>query len=93
MEGFEKFEIFSHYESVNLTLNRQKGSECALYLRTASTHQGWGGGGVVGEGGLQKIQTGYVFTGAREFPKRISLCYWTEKFLGKKIFLFDKKSF
>ena len=45
MEGFEKFEIFSHYESVNLTLNRQKGSECALYLRTASTHQGWGGGG------------------------------------------------
>lgn len=51
MEGFEKFEIFSHYESVNLTLNRQKGSECALYLRTASTHQGWGGGGVVGEGG------------------------------------------
>ena len=53
MEGFEKFEVFSHYESVNLTLNRQKGSECALYLRTASTHQGWGvgGGGVVGEGG------------------------------------------
>lgn len=55
--------------------------------------RGGGGGGVVGEGGLQKIQTGYVFTGAREFPKRISLCYWTEKFLGKKIFLFDKKSF
>lgn len=50
MEGFEKFEIFSHYESVNLTLNRQKEGECALYLRTASTHQGWGGG-VVGEGG------------------------------------------
>lgn len=46
MEGFEKFEIFSHYESVNLTLNRQKGSECALYLRTASTHQGGGGRGV-----------------------------------------------
>ena len=45
MEGFEKFEIFSHYESVNLTLNRQKGSECALYLRTASTHQGGGGEG------------------------------------------------
>ena len=52
MEGFEKFEIFSHYGSVNLTLNRQEGSECALYLRTASTHQKWGGGGgVVGEGG------------------------------------------
>ena len=50
MEGFEKFEIFSHYESVNLTLNRQKGSECALYLRTASTHQGGGGGGWGGGG-------------------------------------------
>ena len=56
MEGFEKFEIFSHYESVNLTLNRQKGSECALYLRTASTHQGWGGGS--GGGGLTEDSDG-----------------------------------
>ena len=58
MEGFEKFEIFSHYGSVNLTLNRQKGSECALYLRTASTHQKWGGGRGRGGGGLTEDSDG-----------------------------------
>lgn len=58
MEGFEKFEIFSHYESVNLTLNRQKGSECAIYLRTASTHQGWGGVRGSGRGGLTEDSDG-----------------------------------
>ena len=57
MEGFEKFEIFSHYESVNLTLNRQKEGECALYLRTASTHQEWGGRGS-GGGGLTEDSDG-----------------------------------
>lgn len=65
----------------------------ALYIFGLLVLTRGGGGGVVGEGGWQKIQTGYVFTGAKEFPKRISLCYWTEKFLGKKIFLFDKKLF
>ena len=51
MEGFEKFEIFSHYGSVNLTLNRQKGSECALIFGLLVLTRSGGGGGEVGEGG------------------------------------------